>query len=373
MRTSILVLLLLPFFLGSAAAQAPAAGGHDVCTSLYSPNLAESAKTQVLVLATPHLKQLKTPPAAGSLEPLLKVLQEFHPDVIAVEILPPDIIEDMERRGGLFGEVAEQFAGVSLKLGHEEQKLLSLTRRQAEEEAGALLRQRALNNAERDRLVALLVAAYDFDSAVLQWSYLPAEQQKASARLSPATVAQLDKGLTSVRDDLGIGVALARRLGLQRVAAIDDQFDARVYEMGESLYPGALEKLVGGPEAKAMREADVYKEGSRRLEAASQDGAALLSYYLWTNSVAYASADIAAQWGYFFRTQDPTGVDRARVAQWEARNLLIASHIREATAFAAGKRALVIIGAAHKPWLDHYLRSLLDVKVVQLADLPVGR
>jgi hypothetical protein len=65
----------------------------------------------------------------------------------------------------------------------------------------------------------------------------------------------------------------------------------------------------------------------------------------------------------------PSGVDRSRVAQWEVRNLLIAAHIRQATALHPGERMLVVIGSAHKPFLDRYLRQMLDVRVIQLESL----
>ena len=60
-------------------------------------------------------------------------------------------------------------------------------------------------------------------------------------------------------------------------------------------------------------------------------------------------------------TQD---VGRIRMAGWEVRNLRMVANIREAMAAHPGGRVLVIVGAAHKPWLEAYLGMLPDVRLV---------
>jgi pheromone shutdown protein TraB len=87
------------------------------------------------------------------------------------------------------------------------------------------------------------------------------------------------------------------------------------------------------------------------------------------NSPAYRDRDVEAQFHVFFRTKLASGVDRARSALWEVRNLNIAAHIRRATAAHPGKRMLVIIGAGHKAFLDLYLSQMMDLRLVQLSEL----
>lgn len=53
----------------------------------------------------------------------------------------------------------------------------------------------------------------------------------------------------------------------------------------------------------------------------------------------------------------------AAAAAWEAQNLLMAVAVWEATASIAGGRALLIVGAAHKPFIEAYLRSFTDVTI----------
>jgi hypothetical protein len=69
-------------------------------------------------------------------------------------------------------------------------------------------------------------------------------------------------------------------------------------------------------------------------------------------------------------------VGRQRVAAWEAQNLRMAVAIREATAPIAGGRALLIVGAAHKPFIEAYLRTFTDIELVSVPALldakPVG-
>ncbi len=50
---------------------------------------------------------------------------------------------------------------------------------------------------------------------------------------------------------------------------------------------------------------------------------------------------------------------RQQVAAWEAQNLRVAVAIREVTTLIAGGRALLIVGAAHTPFLEAYLRAHL--------------
>ena len=57
-------------------------------------------------------------------------------------------------------------------------------------------------------------------------------------------------------------------------------------------------------------------------------------------------------------------VGRQRLAGWETRNMRMAANIREASAKAPGGRVLVVVGAAHKPWLEAYLDMMSDVQIV---------
>jgi len=170
----------------------------------------------------------------------------------------------------------------------------------------------------------------------------------------------LSTSAKSRSEDVTIGLALARRLGLQRVYAVDDQSDAFFQVThGEKL----MSQLQGSAELQKLQESILFTElPSRIAKSVEQDD--LIGLYRWINSAQYAGADVDAQWHIFLRTRFPGGLDRARSALWEGRNLAIAANIRRATAFAPGQRALVVLGASHRPFLEAYLSRLMDVDVV---------
>jgi pheromone shutdown protein TraB len=60
----------------------------------------------------------------------------------------------------------------------------------------------------------------------------------------------------------------------------------------------------------------------------------------------------------------PQHFGRNYVGYWETRNLRMASNIRDAIAAQPGSRTLVIVGAAHKGYLDAYLNQMHDVRIV---------
>jgi hypothetical protein len=58
---------------------------------------------------------------------------------------------------------------------------------------------------------------------------------------------------------------------------------------------------------------------------------------------------------------------RLYVGYWETRNLRIAANIRDILGVHPGSRALVLIGASHKPYLEAYLDQMHDVMLVDTA------
>jgi hypothetical protein len=60
----------------------------------------------------------------------------------------------------------------------------------------------------------------------------------------------------------------------------------------------------------------------------------------------------------------PQQFGRNYVGYWETRNLRMASNIRDAIAGQPGSRTLVIVGAAHKGYLEAYLNQMHDLRIV---------
>ena len=179
----------------------------------------------------------------------------------------------------------------------------------------------------------------------------------------------LDRQLGITNEIMAVGIATAARLGLRRIDYIDD------FTVGPTLIkiaPELTAQLKDHPALKAVSSAPIFAQAadSRQKALAANN---LLPHYLFLNSRDYSTGDVDAQWNVFFRTKLESGLDRTRVALREIRNLRMVSHIRRATAFAPGRRMLVVVGAGHKPFLDSYLCQLMDVDVIQLVDMVDNR
>ena len=364
MRAPVLALTLA---FGSAApgiGQAPSCGLVDLEASIPA-----SERTQVLVLGSQHLRRIDTLDRA-TLDRLLDVLVEWGPAAIGVEALPPQVIATMETRPA-YGPALEAFATEQLAAGKLAREHLGIGWAEAMRAADSLYVE--LEAAPPDRrpavrrqLVAVLLAAYDLDSAALQWAYV--DEPRDSVPLPDTLRALLESRYAAPTETAAIGLALARRLGLARVHPIDDHLETDLF------------LAIAGDLASELETSDAYRElvesgalekSGRELRAAHASGD-LLPFYLAMNAPEALAWDIDLQWKFFFRTGFPSGLDRYRVALWEVRNLAMASHVRRMTAPLPGKRALVIVGASHKPFLDADLCGM-DLEIVHLHQVVEGQ
>jgi hypothetical protein len=304
------------------------------------------------------------------LDSLIAALAQYKPDLIGVESMSGPLIGELEKKGGPYQEVIEQFAKDTVENGHAAQKLLGISRDEAEKKAGLLWNDVTKANTTADlsrarlNLVLALVAAYDTNTALLQWSYLPEEQQ-AKNEVIPADITKYLNQQSKLPDEVeAVSIRLAHQLNLQRMESVDD------YEYVDLFVPiqeQFVKELTASPLYAEVAKATLYTDSDKKYHQAADSGN-LLPYYLYLNSEEYSAPDVQTQWGFFLRTQLPSGYDRTQVALWEVRNLDIASHIRRATALHPGKRMLMTIGAAHRPFLEGYPSQMMDVKIVHLRD-----
>lgn len=82
--------------------------------------------------------------------------------------------------------------------------------------------------------------------------------------------------------------------------------------------------------------------------------------------MAFAAADAQAQWLSLQESSKLAALGRQRVAAWEAQNLHMATTVREVTAAIPGGKALLIVGAAHKAFIEAYLRMMTDITIVSV-------
>ena len=327
----------------------------------------EVDKTKILVLGTPHLRFMEERFRPELLDNLIVRLKQFAPQLIATERMPPFLVAAMEQEGGFYATILELFAAERLELGHHAQEQLSLNRTEAERQAAAYSTASKLGSAERIRLVLCFLAAYDLYAALLQWSALP-PQVRADSGLPVRITAELERQIDLPDERHSLALRLARELGHETLAYIDDHQDAAIYfgiaeQLGAELEASNFKVLI--------KQYSSGKASDRAFEAAVARGD-LLPYYRFANSPEFARQSVNRECGIYLRTKLASGLDRARLAQWEVRNLNMAARIRCASALCPGGRLLVLVGSSHKPLLEHYLSQLIDIEMVSFAKLCTG-
>lgn len=318
-------------------------------------------KTQVLVLATPHLSNTPEGFDAAVLEPLLARLAAFNPDIIVIENLSGESIHGLKTYEAIYPESAATYGGRLLKGAALAEAELKLGLPEAEAEVRRTLREWPADptDAQRRHLAALFTAAGDTHSALVQWWRLPEAGRIAGDGVSPDLAAYFAEYDTRKNESHQIASRLAARLGLERVHAADDHHadDLLTFMQADLMAffeDVDLEAIIADP-----ANAPIIKAGER-LTTPQQ----ALETYRFLNTPEAGVADVALQWQIMLDRPTPNDVGRLRMAEWEARNLRQVAHIREAMAAAPGGRVLVIVGSAHKPWFDAYLDMMADVEVV---------
>lgn len=351
----------------------PVAPRGAVIDSVLAPQVGPVFQSEVLVLGTIHLAGLRDQLRPEHLQPLLARLEAFAPTRIAVESLTADevaLLAERETHDPAAAEVLRMFAQRTLTAGRTMQQALAVERIAAARRARAMLEggRDSLSDQERLELVGYLLAAYEFDSATLQWSYLPQEVRARAESLPPEIHDVLDRRLESANEIVTLALPLARRLGLQRIYSIDSQYDGvRTLAAPRP----ALEELFSDPARGELRDVAEAKHAESVTEVAFAAGD-LLPLYLYLNSDAHQRGDLT-QWNWLFQGRHSSGLDRFRYAMWELRNLRQAMHIVDAAAAGSPERLLVIVGASHKAYLDRLLATQLSVRLVQLYELGEAR
>ncbi|MEA3476857.1 MAG: DUF5694 domain-containing protein [Bacteroidota bacterium] len=352
---TVLLLLMMAF---TAIAQ------DGATINFYDP-VDDADKSKVLVLASPHLGQYQGSFRPSALDSLITLFRYWQPAIIGVEAQPPKVISCQEQEGHDYVKVIQQFAGNITRYGHMAQAQLKISGNVARVKADSLLLATEDGyDVDEGTMIMHLLAAYDYYSALLQWAYLSKTQQ-ADAYIPTDIRAHLDQALLSLDEINAIGIRIAMDSRLERLYQIDDHMDKDLFQdfadqlMDDISVTNAFDEVM---------QSTFYKDSEAKLQNAFMANN-LLPYYRYLNSPEYLQTDYDTQWMMFFKANLSSGHDLSRIALWEARNMRIASHIREMTALYPGYKALIIIGASHKPFLDKYLSNFMDIKVVQLEEV----
>lgn len=327
----------------------------------------ETQKTEVMILGCPHLKTLENNVEKKSFDSLISLLNNFSPDQIGIQTLTPNFIRNLSLVSGSNSLIMNDDINNALEIGLLTHKKLKVSYDDANKIVDSLISElylpkKANGEVLREKLILYQIASFDLYSAVLQWSYLSTDSRKNSVIIPKEIKDKLEQTLNSYNEITIIALRLAAQKRLQKLIPIDDQQDKDIYS---KILPSLMQEIANDSLYLKISNSEVYKKTDELLKE-SVKKKNLINYFKYINSREYAIQDAEAQWGVFYKLNLESGLDRTRAALWEVRNLNIASNVRRATTLKPGSKMLVIVDPSHKPFLEAYLSSLGDIKIIQL-------
>lgn len=318
---------------------------------------------EVIVLGTPHLSGWPDGFDAKTLDPLIDRLAAWKPQAIAVESLSGLQCDALRRFPSRYADTVDSYCWDTTPA----RQVTGLDVVAATAEVDRLLAAWPARPTVQDRrhLAALFLASGDQGSALVQWLRLAHAERRAGDGLNATLVARLELLRQRRNEAFLIAAPLAARLGLERLASMDDHSADRAYRnAGEEKAAGtAIMKAWDNPATtrrKAMDEA--LKPG-----IATSDG--VLALYRAYNAPDQARIIYDSDFGAALKEPSPQRFGRGYAAYWETRNLRMAANIRDALGESPGQRMLVIVGASHKFYLQAYLDMMHDIHLVDTDTL----
>ncbi|WP_374405043.1 DUF5694 domain-containing protein [Pelagerythrobacter sp.] len=318
----------------------------------------------VMVLGSPHLSQLPDAFRAEMAGPLVDRLVEWKPTAVAVENISGLACDTMRRQPARYDaeEIesycfdpadAGQAAGLDVPAANAAvERMLAEWPDDPPPEM-------------RRELAAVLLAAGEPTSALVQWLRLPEGERRADGNLTEGLATFLDERMTRENESDLVAARVAARSGLERVWCVDDQSNYAGEGIDDDAYGTAVAAAWDNPATKARIAQSDALEG--RL---GQPGA-LLDIYRAYNAPSYAIEAYRSDFGAALAEPSPGAYGRRYVAYWETRNLRMVANIREVLGRDPGTRMLAIVGASHKGYYEAYLSHMRDVQLVDV--LPVLR
>ncbi|MEZ5921705.1 MAG: DUF5694 domain-containing protein [Parvularculaceae bacterium] len=346
---------------GAAGAYEPAFHPERHAADISNP-------TEILVLGAAHLQREEDGWDPSLLEPLLKKLETFKPDAIMIEALPGESVDALWRYRATYPDAYATYGSWSGLLAAQTRARLSMDMPEAEAAVRKTLRDWPKNPgaADRRKLAALFIAAGDPYSALVQWRRLPETERKAEDGWSKALIESFEKFARSPNEGSMIGSALAARLGLERIYPIDDHAsDDAEADMGDN-----LEKFFSKDWVRKSLASTAYQPARDAYEDLSTPEKVLNAFRVLNAGGGKLEADYLDQYlQTMLAHEGDNRTGRAHIATLETRNLRQVANIREKSSYYPGGRILVIIGGSHKPWFEHYLSGLADVKIVDASEV----
>ncbi|MEM6909395.1 MAG: DUF5694 domain-containing protein [Pseudomonadota bacterium] len=313
----------------------------------------------VVVLGTPHLRDLPESFDPKTLEPLVRELIDWKPTAVAVEdhsgLLCDTMRRQAERHGAAFKKWCDfDPAPFNRSTGYDVTAANDEVEKRLANWAGSPA------PSMRRELAALFLAAGENISALVQWLRLPTQERRPDGMLTAKMAAYLAELATVKGENQLISARVAAAAGLERVYGVDDQaFYVGAEPVDQNAYEAAIMAAWDNPAAKARRQ---IEEGLI-ANLAQPDG--ILEIYRTYNSPSWVEIVYASDFGAALKDNSDKAYGRRYISYWETRNIRMVANIREALGRKAGTRMLAVVGASHKPYYEAYLAQMHDV---ELAD-----
>ena len=329
---------------------------------------ADEFKTSIMILGVPPLNVLRKDFSPALLDSLILILKKYNPSLICVDGISPKEIETFLLTDEYHSRLAHTLASKEIEFAELVRKKYKITYSKAVTYTDSVFHLNSLNASlnlsQRLELIKNLLASYDIYSAALQWGYLLPEEKKKTD-LDNKIKEELEALLNSNDENSSIGIRLAKEEKIQKLYPINDYSDKFYLDkISDKLYEEMLISEVYLNSRKDILDLETDKKLKQSLSKKN-----LLPFFRHINSTEYILKSTNKNWGIYYRMFLDSGLDRARASLWEMKCLRIAANIREVSSFYPGKNILVIIDVSAKPFLEQYLKSMVDVKIKQLNEI----
>ncbi|TXI89767.1 MAG: hypothetical protein E6Q34_10055 [Burkholderiaceae bacterium] len=314
--------------------------------------------SQVYVLGTIHLSEKAKDFSVKNLSLVMDKLAAWKPELIAIEALSGAQCDFLRHYPARYSETVKYYCYDT----NPAKAATGLDVPSAVAEADRLLASlpKDASPSQRRRLAAVLLAAGERTSALVQWLYLPESERVQGDGIDEKLHAYLEKYKSSMNEDTQIAAPLAVRLGHQRVYPVDDHTaDTAPYSAeDDKAAEAAMMKAWNNP-ASAKRQAM-----SGKIEAKLDTPEAVLAMYRAYNQPALGQLIFNSDFGAAMNEGSTKQFGRQYLGFWETRNLRMVANMRDVLGQTPGKRMLAVVGLSHKPYYEAYLNMMHDVKVV---------
>ncbi len=318
--------------------------------------------TKVMVLGLSHLDRAPKAFDPAWLEPVLCRLRAYAPDVILTEAMSGEQLAGIAAYRAVRGN-ADKWAGSTGAVAKSAQQALAIGPADALATANMLSARPDPAPADRRRLAALFLAAGEPFSAATQWLQLPPTERIAGDGVIAAMKTAIEQFGAARSELASLAVALAVQLKRPRVYSAGDHLsDAALPD--DAAFDAALKANPAIIDGLNKATAELAPFSSKALSIDTPDR--VLPAFRALNSARFGQLDAQAQWLSLQQSPTMGAVGRQRVAAWEAQNLRMATTIREVTAPIPGGKALLVVGAAHKPFIEAYLRTMTDIEILSV-------